>query len=147
MPIVRIEGIPGDFDQQNLLEVEGKIKEAIASVSELGIGTNHISVLFPKDRLTKRAKTEIIATVDGLFTKPERTDKVRQDLANKVAGVLMEIFQQDASLIECFIKPFDPKQGFASFPVQKIREIECEVHGSIEHMQSVTGVCPGCGKK
>ena len=25
-------------------------------------------------------------------------------------------------------------------------EPECEVHGSIEHMQSSTGKCPGCGK-
>ncbi|MCD4762162.1 hypothetical protein K8R32_04365 [bacterium] len=24
---------------------------------------------------------------------------------------------------------------------------ECEVHDSIEHMQSVTGKCPGCGKR
>jgi hypothetical protein len=23
---------------------------------------------------------------------------------------------------------------------------ECKIHGSIEHMQSVTGKCPGCGK-
>ena len=25
-------------------------------------------------------------------------------------------------------------------------EPECQVHGSIEHMQSITGKCPGCGK-
>lgn len=150
MPIVKIEGIPSNFDQQHLAEIERRIKEAIASVSELRIETNDISVLFPEDRLKKRARMEIIATVDGLFTKPERTDEVRQALANKVVGVLTELFQQDVSLIECFVKPFDPKQGFASLHVpssSKIREIECEVHGSIEHMQSVTGVCPGCGKK
>ena len=29
-------------------------------------------------------------------------------------------------------------------PPSKI--IDCDVHGSIEHMQSITGKCPGCGE-
>lgn len=147
MPIVRVEGIPGNFDQRSLLEIERRIKETIASIPELGIEIDYISVLFPKDRLKNRAKKEVIATVDGLFIKPERTDEVRQDLADRVVNVLVEIFRQDVSLIECFVKPFDPKQGFASFSLQEVKEVKCEVHGSIEHMQSVTGICPGCGKK
>ena len=31
-------------------------------------------------------------------------------------------------------------------PPSETQEIDCEVHGSIEHMQSITGNCPGCGK-
>lgn len=31
-------------------------------------------------------------------------------------------------------------------PAEEKTEPECEVHGSIEHMQSSTGKCPGCGK-
>ncbi|MCK4591840.1 hypothetical protein KAT63_00195 [Candidatus Parcubacteria bacterium] len=31
-------------------------------------------------------------------------------------------------------------------PSSKTQEVECNVHGSIEHMQSITGECPGCGK-
>jgi len=32
-------------------------------------------------------------------------------------------------------------------PPEEAPEPECEVHGSIEHMQSSTGLCPGCGKR
>ena len=31
-------------------------------------------------------------------------------------------------------------------PPDEISEPECEAHGSIEHMQSSDGKCPGCGK-
>lgn len=113
MPIVRIEGIPSYFGQMHLNEAARRVKEIIASIPELKVETSQISVLFPEDILKERSDVEIIATVDGLFKKPERTDKVRQNLANKVAHVLMEVFQQ-ASLVECFVKPFDPKLGFAS---------------------------------
>jgi DNA polymerase elongation subunit (family B) len=32
-------------------------------------------------------------------------------------------------------------------PAEETTEPECDVHGSIEHMQSSNGLCPGCGKR
>ncbi len=31
-------------------------------------------------------------------------------------------------------------------PPSETQEVECNVHGSIKHMQSATGECPGCGE-
>ena len=113
MPIVRIDGAPL-YWSVGLSAVEERIKEVVASVPELNIGTDEISVLFPMDGLKERSSIEIIATIDGLFKRPERTDEVRQNLANEVVLVLSRLFGE-ASLVECFVKPFDPKLGFATF--------------------------------
>jgi uncharacterized membrane protein len=51
--------------------------------------------------------------VEGLFDTPERTDEVRKKLAETLVECTVEYFQK-ANLVECFIKPFDPKLGFAS---------------------------------
>lgn len=36
--------------------------------------------------------------------------------------------------------------GLALYTVKKTSNVpECDMHGSIEHMQSITGMCPSCG--
>jgi hypothetical protein len=51
---------------------------------------------------------------------------------------VLQSLELDFSL-EYYSCRYKPPTGLKSEP-------ECKVHGSIEHMQSSTGECPGCGK-
>ncbi|XLQ19619.1 MAG: hypothetical protein ACKUBY_03435 [Candidatus Moraniibacteriota bacterium] len=49
--------------------------------------------------------------------------------------------------IEALSPPFSVEYYSCRYtpPNNKVSEPECEIHGSIEHMQSANGKCPGCG--
>ena len=57
---------------------------------------------------------EIIIEVTGLFKKPERTIEVRNRLAERLGKTLKEHFPK--AMVECFVFPFDPEQGFWTNP-------------------------------
>jgi hypothetical protein len=89
------------------------IDTVVYSVAELKIETSDVSVFYPKDWMPKGLGEELIIFVDGLFDKPERTEKVRNRLADAITQTAHEFFPQ-TGLIECFIRPFNEKQGFCS---------------------------------
>jgi len=49
--------------------------------------------------------------VERLFTKPERTEEVRQKLAIVIANCVKKNFPD--AIVVCFIRPFDPVNGYA----------------------------------
>ena len=57
--------------------------------------------------------SEIIIEVTGLSVKTRRTSVVRQLLAEQL-GVAVKAQFPDTNLVECFIHPFYPSQGFWS---------------------------------
>jgi hypothetical protein len=61
---------------------------------------------------------EIIIFVEGLFETPERTDEVRKKLAMNLVDEAHQSFLK-ANLIECIVRPLNPKQGFCSGKVQE----------------------------
>lgn len=120
MPIVTIVGLPGDLSQENIRKIKKAVKEDVASVKELSLTESQVSVVLLKDMLEDTSsRLEITATVIGLFVRPERTKEVRNELANRlVLGLKPCIWglKYEIESIKCLVIPFDPEQGFASYP-------------------------------
>lgn len=112
MPALIIYGVPED--KSGILEelTDELINTVAHSVKELKLKTSDVSCFYPKDLMSKGLGEEIIIFVDCLTDKPERTEEVRNRLANAIVETTLRFFR-DANLIECFIRPFNPKQGFA----------------------------------
>jgi hypothetical protein len=116
MPVLIVYGVPTDHDvksfQERLQVFTIVMKKAVANIKELGLSEDQISVFFPKDhQFQDEEKEEIIIFVDGLTKKPERTPKIRRKLAVDLVEATNRMFP-NANLIECFVKPFNPENGF-----------------------------------
>lgn len=110
MPLLLVYGVS---DYHGLGEFHDALINTVAySVKELKLKPSDVSCFFPKGKITRQGE-EIIVMVECLTAKPGRTDKVRNRLASAVVQTVLQYFP-DMNLIECFIKPFDPKQGFAA---------------------------------
>ena len=113
MPVLVIYGISEQMSRKLEEFTETLINTVAYSVAELQIETSDVSVFYPKDWMPRGLGEELIIFVDGLFDKPERTEAVRGRLAEAITETAYEFFPQ-TGLIECFIRPFDKKQGFCS---------------------------------
>ena len=112
MPIVTVQGLHHDISRLPLYELKIRIANAIAMVSELAITAHQVSVYFPSD-LELDLRKEVIASVDGLFDRPERTSAVCAVLAMAIGRVLRDSLAE-GYLVEVFVHTFDPLQGFWS---------------------------------
>lgn len=117
MPVITIYGIP---DKAGFIGpyLTDKLKQAVSEISELEIGPEHISVLYPRQHPDAEHESDIIAYVD-IFDRPRRTDEVRQRLAEEVCGALAAFANNNrantrAKLIEVFIRPLQEEDGFSS---------------------------------
>lgn len=111
MPVIKVWCLP-DIDEPKLNALHKSIVRAVVSVEELGIkDENDMTCLFPPDMMKYGLGAEIVVEVTGLFAKPERTDEVRQQLAERLGQAVKELFP-DTQLVECFVYPFSPAQGF-----------------------------------
>ncbi len=110
MPVIKIWCLP-KCSERKLNRVFDRIVAAAVSVRELGLKDKHsMTVLFPTDMMKFGLGTEIIIEVTGLFIKPERTEEVRNRLAEQLGKTIKELFPK--AMVECFVSPFDPTQGF-----------------------------------
>lgn len=108
MPILIIFGVPKHQQTTKLIDA---LKQRVYGLSELNVTENDITVKFiPEDDTSVH---EMIIFVVGLFDKPERTEEVRNTLAERLAACGKKFFCE-AHLVECFINPFDQRNGFAS---------------------------------
>lgn len=143
MPVIKVWCLPKQTEDQ-LNQLHQVIVGAVVSVKELNLqDENDMTCLFVPDMMKYGLGEEIIVEIGGLFKKPKRTDKVLQHLASNIGEEVASLYP-DAK-IECFVTSFNPIQGFWTSDTKKAVS-ECNVHGSIEHMQSITGICPGCDK-
>jgi hypothetical protein len=114
MPVIKVWCLP-KLSERKLNGVFKGIVSAVESVPELGLkGEKSMTVLFPTDAMKYGLGTEIIVEVTGLFVKPERTDEVRQRLAEEIGTTVKGLFPK--AMVECFVFPFDPTQGFWTNP-------------------------------
>ena len=112
MPVIKVWCLPSMTEKQ-LQKLHKDIVGAVVSVEELGLkGEDDMTCLFPSDMMSYGLGSEIIIEVTGLFEKPERTYEVRNLLALFLGGAIAKRFPR--ARIECFIYPFNPKQGFWS---------------------------------
>ena len=112
MPVLLVYGIPKNTKVTKLSQFCENLRLVAADIKELNITVDQVSVFFPTDRLEEGLGEEIIVFVEGLFDRPERTKKVRKDLATAVAKTIRSYFS-NTKMVECFVKPFNPDLGFA----------------------------------
>lgn len=114
MPVIKVWCLPKSTERK-LNKVFEDIVKAVEGVPELGLkGKQSMTVLFPPDMMKFGLGTEIIIEVTGLFEKPERTAEVRNRLAESLGKTLKRHFPK--AMVECFVFPFDPSQGFWTNP-------------------------------
>lgn len=112
MPVIVINGIRADVPGTDLAEAEDRIRQAVSGIQELELSPADVSVIFQSGP-DYRAGCEIVVFIEGLFMKRPRTKDVRRRLADTVHDYLRSVFPE-ADLIECFVKPFDQRWGFAA---------------------------------
>lgn len=96
--------------------------------------------LFPSDLMEYGLGSEILVEVDG-YNGAFSNEVVAEHFGDAVRRLYPE------AMILCKVSRDDPSDVWFFNPEPyKEKEDDCKVHGSIEHMQSATGVCPGCGK-
>ncbi len=92
MPVIKVWCLP-EIDEPKLNALHKSIVRAVVSVEELGIkDENDMTCLFVPDMMKYGLGSEIVIEVTGLFAKPERTDEVRQRLAERLGQAVKELF-------------------------------------------------------
>jgi phenylpyruvate tautomerase PptA (4-oxalocrotonate tautomerase family) len=144
MPIVKVWCLPPRQSEKKLKKLFEKLLAAITSVKELGLSKKSITCLFPPDLMKYGLGTEIIIEIDGLFQKPERTRSVRQRLANTVAYSVKLLYP--GAKVECFVRTFNPKDGFCVLPAKESRKNILMCIDKIHECHPTGGPeCFGCG--
>ena len=113
IPVVKIYCLPKGVDENELQEIYETVKKTIVDVKELKITPGQVTVLFIPDLMELGLGDEIIVEIGKLYDKPERTQKVLNQLAEKV-GLSLVGFTSSTStwlwkkpdLIEVFVETF-----------------------------------------
>jgi hypothetical protein len=140
MPIITIWGIAAKGDQKLLKTLYEHCVTTITQIKKLKLTRDQITFLFPPDQLKVGAGEEIIVFVDGLFVKPERTDKVRSALAKALGARVKHHFPE--SLVEVFVRPFDPAQGFWTS-----KKEPCNIYRAVRQFERMLGPRAGVGNE
>jgi len=107
MPVIKTWCLP-QMEESDLNQLHNAIVSAVVSIEELGLkNESDITNLFVPDLMEYGLGTEIVVEVCGLFIKPERTQDVRNRLAEVVGKAVKNLFP-NAKKVECLIYPFDP---------------------------------------
>jgi hypothetical protein len=91
-----------------------EITEQVASISELGITPNQVSVLFNTGCLSLTGRKELLVKVFGLVEKPERTEAVCQRVAEVVGKTLKAHTWFKEYLVEVFLATVHPNNTWSS---------------------------------
>lgn len=112
MPVVTVYGIPEETI--GLIDLMKEIQVTVSSISELQLTSDQITVFFPKDLVTEGLGDEIIVDVQKLTDKLERTEKVLNNLAEKLANmVINKVRIPNLIFVEVFVQCFGSnKTGF-----------------------------------
>jgi hypothetical protein len=108
MPIIRVSGIPDRTNPVILVGLMAMIQLAVANVEPLNIPTTDVTVFFPKDQLKAGLGEELIAQIEGLYKKPERTPEVLKQLQVAVCECLVGFALtqvQECTYVEAMIMP------------------------------------------
>jgi len=121
MPVLIVRGIPSAVESDRL----NNLAYELASITGicLTIDPEGVSVFFPSDLLQRGLGEELVCIVDGLFENPDRTNSVRQRLAEAIARAL-RAFAQDClpkcEKVEAILNRFNQScDGFAVFDPRK----------------------------
>jgi hypothetical protein len=148
MPIVKVWLLPKGKEQEWYDKLWEDLFDAFGKVPELGLSRDNpksVTINFPDDHSKKGLGEFTWIEVERMFNKPERTLEVKFRLAREL-GLVLRRHLPDLKFTEVFVGDdtfwFWDESHTDDLPVFD----DCQIHGSIEHVQSATGKCPGCGK-
>ncbi|MBP9771965.1 MAG: hypothetical protein KBD16_03535 [Candidatus Pacebacteria bacterium] len=133
MPVIELWCLPAGQSEDDLRKLHKAVVAAVVAVRELGLKSqSDMTVLFPPDMMQYGLGEEIIVKIWGLFEKPERTEEVRQRLAEGVGSAVHTLYPR--AKVECFVTTFDPNQGFWASrppvdPFRAFRQLERRLPG------------------
>ncbi len=123
MPAIIVFGIPKELKNTEVLKklLLYDIPNAVVSIEELGLEVSQVSVFCPQDALAEGLGEELIAFVQMLTDKPERTKEVKDRLADAV-GKVLAIFAgahiPQCELVEVKTETICPDEGFSSILIR-----------------------------
>jgi len=89
MPLLTILGMPPKTSQEDLVNLTKRIQAAVEKVPILGIRADAVSVFYQPDLQKEGLGEELIARIDGLFIKPERTAEVIAELRAAIQDCML----------------------------------------------------------
>ncbi|PKM91718.1 hypothetical protein CVU82_00730 [Candidatus Falkowbacteria bacterium HGW-Falkowbacteria-1] len=104
MPIIIVYGISEKEDSAFLEMFIDLVRSKVASIEELKIKKEQVSVFLQRDLVVKGLGEEIIIFVEGLISRPERTEEVKKKLAMELVIKVNESFPKTL-FVDCIIKP------------------------------------------
>lgn len=136
MPVI-IVLVPETVQDENLKALRHKIRIAL---EKEGVPMNIVTVEFSTCRCPERL-------VINYYSRSEHLIKSEGRLNHEAAIVGRVVENLIRMNVECIVHYCDKKYtGLYLTDHIKNKSDACEVHGSIEYMQSVDGLCPGCRK-
>lgn len=145
--------LKGGSKKKNI-EIEKFFMDKIFSTLKFGIEIEHSDAVIvvckkKKDGTIERFINPTAEVFVGL-TEEARNLAKEEYAAPTFLKVLSEDFYDEALAIQKIesLHPSFSVKYYSCYtsPSKEDSESECKVHGTIEHIQSLTGLCPGCGK-
>lgn len=130
MPFVRILGMPSDTPQDRLESLTEAIQIAVASVPVVNIPANVVYVFYQPDLQQKGLGEELIAMIEGLYIKPERTEDVLKSLRDAICDSLVD--HARAYLPQC--------TNTEAFIASTVKQEDC----SVRNPKDAWDRCPDC---
>jgi hypothetical protein len=120
VPIIVVHGLPTDHKYRAALEelITIDLPATVASAPELDIRSDQVTVFAPGSLVSRGHGTEIVAFIEGLYMRPERTAEVLQRLADNVRDCLLKFAQDNlprCELIEVVPRSQRPDDGYAQW--------------------------------
>jgi hypothetical protein len=155
MPVITIQGLPvPDFYAYDKVALSGLVEEsipsAVVSVVELGLEAHQVTVFAVADLLAVRSRLEVIAWVEGLTVKPERTLEVQQQLSDAVAQTLRRFcgaYLPNCQLVEVFVRPFDATISTSTSLILRVEAPFCDNCGHLTVRNGAWFTCLNCGNQ
>ena len=114
MPVIIVYGAAFrgmECSPSRIPELKIALQRAVLCVESLGISSERsVSVFCPVDGEYQHEVRELVIEVCGLFVDSRRGDTVRAELAAQLGYAALAIYP--GIFVECFITPFDLRQGF-----------------------------------
>jgi len=113
MPVITILCMPTWTGQDKLDFLTERIQEAVAAVPILGIPEEEVFVFYQPNLQQRGLGEELIAKIEGLYQKPERTVEVLRDLQEAVCDCLRRFARAElpqCTCVEAFVNTMIPPE-------------------------------------
>jgi hypothetical protein len=109
MPAINVFGVPGTVSESTFETIIHGLQAAAVTVTDLHLSEEQVAVFFPADRIQSGLGENVIAIVEGLYEREERTPAVLQKFARAIGEELRRHFPE--AVVECFVHTINLTAG------------------------------------